>query len=193
VQSVRDKIALEIPVTLALVDLLRPGDVAVDIGANVGDLTIIMSRLVGPRGCVLALEANSQTAQNTSENLRAYNCFNTYVLNRAAAAKSNQQTVIYLGTGPSDSLIQLPWNSTETLPVSTVSVDDLMDCSRLKPRVIKIDVEGYEPEVLKGARRCISSTLPILLLEQSDGDDQCIAFLNELGYHIYCLGSYRRI
>jgi FkbM family methyltransferase len=192
-QSVREKLHLEIPVTLALVDLLRPGEIAFDVGANVADLAIIMSRLVGPRGSVVALEANARTAERALENLRTYHCANTFLINRAAAARSNQTMDLYLGDGPNDSLIKWPWLSTETLPVTTVALDDLIEHLQMTPRVIKMDVEGFELEVLKGAIRYISSHLPVMILEQNDGDDGCIRFLTDLGYHIYCLASYRRI
>ena len=191
--SLRDKLELDISVTLALIDLLRPGDTAIDIGANVGDLSIIVSRLVGPLGRVFAIEANGNTAEQASANLRTYNCFNTFLINRAAAARSNENTVIYLGDGPNDSLIQWPWIGKETLPVVTVAVDDLVEYFRLRPRVLKIDVEGFELEVLKGASGFLSAGRPVLILEQTDNDEACIRFLTDLGYHMYCLGSYRRI
>jgi FkbM family methyltransferase len=192
-QSVREKLHLEIPVTLALVDLLRPGDIAFDVGASVADIAIIMSRLVGPLGNVVAIEANVRTAERALENLRTYHCANTFLINRAVAARSNQKRDLYLGDGPNDSLIKWPWLSGETLPVTTVALDDLIEHLQMTPRVIKMDVEGFEPEVLKGAIRCLSRHLPVLILEQNDGDDSCIRFLTDLGYHIYCLASYRRI
>ncbi len=192
-QSVSEKLHLEIPVTLALVDLLRPGDTAFDVGANVADLTIVMSRLVGPTGHVVAVEANERTAERALENLRTYHCSNTFVVNRAVASRSNQTMRLYLGNGPNDSLIKWPWLSDETLPVTTVALDDLIEHLQVRPRVIKVDVEGFELEMLRGAIRFVSSHLPVLILEQNDGDDSCLRFLVDLGYHIYCLASYRRI
>jgi hypothetical protein len=62
---------------------LRPGDTALDIGANIGDLTLPMARIVGPTGRVIAFESHNDTyhvlcasmALNGIEHVRALNCF----------------------------------------------------------------------------------------------------------------------
>jgi hypothetical protein len=63
-------------VALAIRDYCRPGDVVFDVGANAGGLALMMSRLVGPRGIVLAFEASPRIIDKTHYNLVKAGCHN---------------------------------------------------------------------------------------------------------------------
>lgn len=67
----------------------RPGDIVFDVGCNAGGLTLMMSRLVGPRGIVLVFEASPRIIDKTHYNLVQAGCHNVTLFHRA----------VWLGTG----------------------------------------------------------------------------------------------
>ncbi|MET3411156.1 FkbM family methyltransferase [Methylobacterium sp. 1030] len=191
--SIREKIDNESPVTFACLDVLRPGDVAFDVGTNVGDIALIMSEIVGSRGSVFAIEPNPNTASIALRTFKDFNCTNVTLVQRAAAALSFQDAHLYLGSGVDDSLVPDANSERQSILVKTVALDDLIDYYRVQPRLIKMDVEDYEYEVLQGSARYIGNHKPILILEQRDSNGKCIDWLTDAGYHVYCAASYRRI
>ena len=70
-------------VALAICDHCRPGDVVFDVGCNAGGLALMMSRLVGPRGIVLAFEASPRIIDKTHYNLVQAGCHNVTLFHRA--------------------------------------------------------------------------------------------------------------
>jgi FkbM family methyltransferase len=135
---------------------IRPGDTVLDIGANIGDLTVPMSRFVGINGRVYAVESHLDTyhvlcanlALNGIQNVKALNCF---------IADSPQTDTAG------------PWGKfgyvSEVWGASIAAIDDfaLESCS-----FIKIDVDGKELEVLRSAARLIEKTRPVLYFENDD-------------------------
>lgn len=135
---------------------IRPGDTVLDIGANIGDLTVPMSRFVGDNGRVYAVESHADTyhvlcanlALNGIKNVKALNCF---------IADSPQ--VDTGGQWGRFGYVSEIWGTT------MVSIDALAieACS-----FIKIDVDGKELEVLRSARGLIEKSRPILYFENDD-------------------------
>lgn len=192
-RDIHEKLHMEMCVNLGLIDALRPGDIAYDIGANVATQAIIMSRLVGPRGTVVAVEAHPESALVARQNLVACGCSNAFVVNRAVAETTGETLNLYIGNGVSDSLLPHPWLSNRSIPVQSVALDDLHRHLGLTPAVIKMDIEGAEFMALNSGKSLIREHMPTLILEQNAKDDRCIRLLDEWGYDTVCLNSYRRI
>ncbi len=182
-------------VSLALRDLCRAGDVAFDVGCWVGEVTLLMSRLVGPSGRVCAFEANPNILPPLTKNLGLNLANNVSLVHRAVWRCSGEHLTFYL---PDDR----HWESwaglyckefRQTVQVRSVALDDFIAGTGLKPAVIKMDIEGAEREALEGMPRFLQSGRPYLVLEQINGNMSCVEFLSQRGYGAWDLGNYRRI
>jgi FkbM family methyltransferase len=145
---------------------LRPGDHFVDIGANVGIYTLLAASIVGPKGSVQAVEAFPLTANRLEENVRA-NAFANVTVHRLAAADRDGEVSFISDADTSnriktDSKKDAGW-STVTVPCSRV--DRFLPNDR-RYAMAKMDVEGAEPMVLRGATELLQGqNPPVWLLE----------------------------
>lgn len=133
-------------------DVCVPGDCAVDVGANIGETTIILSRCVGARGTVYAFEPHPKVFSYLQGNLRLNACRN--VLARRVAVGPDAGYVSFLDS---------KWDDMNRV-VSDGPIE--VECSTLDRQLpedarvafLKIDVEGLEVGVLAGATRTLSQT-----------------------------------
>lgn len=148
--------------------VLRAGDGFVDVGANVGLYTCWAARLVGPSGWVHAFEAVPQTCEVLRRHVAQNDLASTVQVTCAAVGDEAGSITLYTVPGASG------WTSTyprgkgcEPLRVPVVTVDGTLGARR--PRLVKIDVEGYEQHVLRGMRCLLSGeNPPVVVLELSD-------------------------
>ena len=147
------RILWETAIQLVARDFLREGDVAFDVGANVGGLAIAFSRLVGERGAVHAFEANPQLIPLLRADLRANNVHNATVLNNAVWSRSDLSLPLYLDPSyyASASTTLGPHQGWRPIEIGTISLDDYVVRTHSVPHLLKLDVEGSEYEVLRGA------------------------------------------
>lgn len=145
---------------------LRPGDIACDIGANKGSFTYWLSRWCG-EGRVIAFEPQPELAQRLSNNCRLAGLRNVKVEAKAVYSHSGDQDLfVPKGHAPGASLNRKALEAEEvaTMSVPLVSLDDYFD-ARDKVRLLKIDAEGAEFEILKGAERILQQHAPLLVFE----------------------------
>ncbi len=182
-------IAWEPTVRYALIDLLHPGDVAFDCGANVGGLTTVMSRLVGPRGQVCAFEASPRIIDRLQHNLVLQGCFNTTLYHRAIHSDSASLLKLQfnLEHHHSDRIVAGDGGDTQVLGLA---LDDFVAEQGLVPSVVKMDIEGAEFAALRGFERTIDRHAPHLILETTVEDLACFEFLKARGYECWDLGNY---
>ena len=132
---------------------LSPGDTFVDIGANFGYYTLMMSHRVSTEGRVVAVEPSGQSFSWLSANC-AKNGLTNVSLVRAAVAESGKSEVLLSAYGPSNSGATHGRangdSGPETERVATISVGELLSRENIvgRPRVIKIDIEGMELPIL---------------------------------------------
>ena len=136
---------------------LRKGDIAVDCGANIGFTGIFFAKCVGASGKVIGFEALPSNARNAEKNIQL-NSITNYELRNEAVGSHNG--VVEFIDYPNGSVGKMDGRKTVTVPV--VKLDDIFITE--KPTFLKIDVEGYEIEVLKGASE-ILKTKPKLEIE----------------------------
>jgi FkbM family methyltransferase len=173
----------EATVQLALRDYCKPGDIAFDVGANAGALSMIMARHVGPRGLVCAFEASPRIIDKTHFNLVQSGCSNIHLFYRAIYHKSYEMVTLYPGTHLNDSIYNnLGAEGGASYRVETLALDDFVAETKLMPRIIKMDIEGAEFDALRGATTILTEGKPILILEQSPSDMRCHDLLTDLGY-----------
>lgn len=129
--------------------LLSPGDVYVDVGANIGHLAIEAALAVGPSGTVFAFEPHPKIAQFLRENVRLNGLRNVMV---AQAAVGDRFGWIWLSDRRADDQNAVSFESGD-LRVPLVTLDELLEGRRV--RLLKVDVEGFEKFVFAGARRTL--------------------------------------
>ena len=154
---------------------LRPGDVVWDIGANVGLFTFAAANVVGPGGQVLAVEADTWLVSllRRSANLEANRDLQVDILPAAVSDRVGISTFHIAARGRAANYLATSNGSTqsggvrEVQLVPTVSLDWLLTEYHTAPTFIKIDVEGAEEQVLRGAERVLATVRPTVLCEVS--------------------------
>jgi FkbM family methyltransferase len=188
----------------ALSRLLKPGDIAFDVGANVGMLTVAMSHLVGAAGKVYAFEAHPDCVTVLNTMVRRQQLSNCRIVWTAVAEHSGQQINLYSDDRPglqhmASSLHDMraqPTGPGRILPMSTLALDDYCDQESISPHLVKIDVEGAETSVLRGFRRELARSKPHLILETGGAareDFSSLFLLEEYGYRLALPNPWRWI
>lgn len=140
------------------------GDSVIDVGANIGTYTMILSTIVGPAGRVIAIEPVPSTFQLLTTHVGGLSGENVTLLNLAASEKSG---IVEMEVPSFDSGLDNIYRSKiahgGTLRVFAVALDSLSINERV--RLIKIDVEGHELSVLRGVIQLIRRDKPVLILE----------------------------
>jgi FkbM family methyltransferase len=140
---------------------VKPGTIALDIGAHIGTHTVTMAKCVGRNGAVYAFEPSRNTYRELVYNLVANNCRNTYPI-RAAIGKT--KAVV-------DIIVSHPRNEGGSYVINTQGGSDrailmaLDDLNLNNISFIKIDVENMEADVLDGAALTILRNKPVMLIE----------------------------
>lgn len=133
----------------------EPGWTVVDVGAHIGYHTIALSKEVGPSGKVFSIEPHPDNFKLLEKNVKVNNCSNVLPVNVALSDKEGFQK-LYLGRYSGECSIHYLKVKKNFLTVPVTTFDSLL--SKLKTHeinLIKIDVEGAELEVLKGAERTL--------------------------------------
>ena len=177
-------------VALAIRDYCRPGDVVFDVGSNAGGLALMMSRLVGPRGIVLAFEASPRIIDKTHYNLVKAGCHNVTLFHKAVWNRSGELVNMAPGDHLNDRIQQ---GFHEGMTVRTIALDDIAYTGDFRPSFIKMDIEGSEFDALQGMKRLLAEVRPVLVLEQSPDDMRCHSLLKDSGYRAVDLATYKQI
>ncbi len=162
------------PGTLSVVEAcLGEGDAFIDVGSNIGLISIFASRCVGASGRVYSFEPDPATFQILSDNLQANRIENTSIYPIALGAATGTRLLyrnLDFNRGAS-SLIQSDDSASEGVRVSVWPLDQfLAENPFAHLKMIKVDVEGWEHEVLKGAQDLLASpNAPILCVEYDKG------------------------
>lgn len=144
-----------------LASLIRPGWTVIDVGANIGALTVPLSKMVGDHGKIIAFEPQPVCHMTLCGNLMLNSLLNVRPVWAACSNRTGQIEVPFLDTFAKQNFGSLSLIGQTGMPIPCVKIDDL----GLKPQLIKIDVEGMEPEVLEGAQKTIETCLPLIYME----------------------------
>lgn len=141
--------------------LVRPGDHAVDVGAHVGTWTLLLASLVGPTGQVVAFEPFEPSAARARAAVLAAGVADRVRVITSAVGDRVGRAALY---GGSDTMLSslVPIEEARASDVPITTLDDLGD-ERID--FVKIDTEGLELAVLRGARRRLGGGDPKLLIE----------------------------
>jgi FkbM family methyltransferase len=162
-----------------IIELFTPkeGDVVIDIGAHIGRYTIIGAKRVGTKGKVVAIEANPSNFEMLNRNIKLNQLTNIISINNAVYSKETK-IKLYL---PGEELGHTTYNTVMSdraknedkfVEVSANTLDYLLQLKGITDvNWVKIDVEGAEFEVLKGAHNVLSNSKDISLLIEVHGKD----------------------
>lgn len=181
----------EVSVQGAILTAVRPGAVVYDIGAHAGSLALGTARLVGPRGRVVAFEADPRNVENLRENGLRNRLAESLQIGPYAVWSYSATDISFRrgGTqrahGGVESDGQLPvLGSGEMIHIAAVTLDDFIANGGPAPQLIKIDVEGGEYEVLRGGANLFTTRRPLIIAEihHSQAAGQIGAWLTEHRY-----------
>ncbi|HYM15519.1 MAG TPA: FkbM family methyltransferase [Dehalococcoidia bacterium] len=142
--------------------------VVYDVGAHAGFFTLLCAALAGPDGAVHAFEPRAENVERLRANLRANAVPNVTVV-AAAAADRTGEVFFVLDSSTLQGRIASHAASTAAAIVDVTTIDAHVEGGAPPPAVIKIDVEGAEGAVLRGAARTIAEHRPLLLIEVHSG------------------------
>jgi FkbM family methyltransferase len=163
---------------------LRPGDVAIDVGANLGAHTLPLARLVGPGGIVIAFEPQRILFQILCGNVALNEIPNVHALPFGVGRAGGSTKVPALDYRGANNFGGIALGGAQGEDVTVVALDQL-GLARVK--LIKIDVEGMELDVLVGAKATLARCRPILYVEndRADKSEALVAQLQEEGYRMW--------
>jgi FkbM family methyltransferase len=142
---------------------VRPGDTVIDVGANLGAYTVLFARWVGPGGRVIAFEPAPDSRAGLERQL-SLNDPPAQVIVRSEAVAASSGTRSFHADGMHGDNRLLPDADRGGIQVPATSLDEFCAREGIEPDLIKIDVEGAELDVLRGARRTIARRGPALAL-----------------------------
>jgi FkbM family methyltransferase len=167
----------------ALIDrYVKPGDTVLDIGANIGLLSLRMAKRVGPSGTVHAFEPNPAVAGRLEATLASNRISNVRVHKLALGAESSiLRLEVPADNAGAASLKRTKANLFHAYDVNVVPLDDL---SLSNVSFVKIDVEGFEEEVLKGFSRTLKKSPPKTIVFEQTEPSGCFRLLRNAGYSL---------
>lgn len=185
--------------------LLQPGEVAVDVGANGANWTIPLARRVGQQGHVFAFEAHPYYADVTAKMVRLLQAHNVTFFG-VGLSDTQTQAQFLVETADEGQLtctgrvVQEPSPTGSTLTIELRRLDDLArEYPRLyQTRLLKCDVEGFELPVLRGAAGIIARARPIVITEIAHSslhgyrDADLFAFFQERQYQSFVVARDER-
>jgi FkbM family methyltransferase len=188
--------------TFLLTRLVAEGDVVFDVGANFGWYSCHLAQLVGEGGEVHIFEPTSAIDELKS-NLTLNKFETRCVLNQVALGEKEAMETLFipekLGTAFA-SFRNHSYGRARAIRVPVQKLDDYVAAKKVGHiAFIKMDVEGAEHLVLKGAERVLKASSPLIMLEiQREhtkhfgySPEQLISYLGDFGYHVFEIDADR--
>jgi FkbM family methyltransferase len=165
--------------------VIEPGDVIVDVGANIGTHTVFFAKATGITGQVYAFEPQRLMFQTLCANLALNSLVNVFARQAAVSDAPGELAVPTLDPWVEQNFggMQLgKVNAGEAVPVITIDSMNLPNC-----HLMKVDVEGMELAVLKGAEKTIRKYQPVLYVENDrvERSEALVKYIDSLEYEMY--------
>jgi FkbM family methyltransferase len=152
-----------------LLHTLQPDETFVDVGANAGAYTILASKVAGAK--TVAFEPLPETAQKLREQV-AINGIEALVDIRTMGVGDSRQTLFFTNDKDAVNKVSVGGEAINTTPVEVTTLDDTLSG---EPCFIKIDVEGFEFAVLKGAAKTLSAgNVSAVILELNGSGEEFV-------------------
>ena len=178
----------------AFLDMVKPGDCVLDIGANIGIMTYYLSKKVGT-GTVYSFEPVPENISTLERIIKKFKLTNVYLVKKALGAEAGEIEMVMpkFGKARKQGLSHVVHDSIDTFndgtkyKVPVVTLDEVFENENCQPTAIKLDVENFEYFVLKGGEKLISKYMPIIYTELWDNENRvkCMDILLSWGYSVY--------
>jgi len=144
----------------------QPGMQFLDIGAHYGLFALAAARFGGAGARIVAVEASANASVVLKANIAANEAAGlVQVVDAAMGARDGAIEMLSTGPAGSDYFVSAPAGRPDTTVVRQVSMASVLCETRLRPTHIKMDVEGFESDVIEGGKNCLRDNWPILFLE----------------------------
>lgn len=177
-----------------LFKLCKQGDVVIDIGTNIGYVLLNFAKGVGSEGYVYGFEPNPITYTKCLENIRLNKFSNINVSNVGLGDIQTEGEISILHADNRGTAFIAPISSSRNnTKVNIITLDYFVQNHNIQRiNIIKIDVEGYELNVLRGAQTTLKKFKPTLFIEMDDNllrrqntsPEQLMTFIEGFGYYI---------
>lgn len=170
--------------------------VVFDVGANQGSYSMVCDRWMDTNGLVIAFEPEPKNIQILQENIDKNHCEKVRIVPKALGQKQ-EKLKLFGGSSTTATLVEdySPNNDNYTV-IDVITLDEYCFQEKIEPTLIKIDVEGFELFVLKGAKETLvkyRDTIKVIceihtfMWKHPDDDLEIINFVSELGMSIFKL------
>jgi FkbM family methyltransferase len=176
--------------------LISEGSTVVEVGGHIGYISLYFLSLVGDSGKVITFEPGSNNVRYIQANTQGISQF-TLVTEAVSDTVGNANFFIESLTGQNNTLVDdydvfdenrrnagFPQAEYQIVTVQTTTLDTYFQKTPIVPAFIKIDVEGAELEVLRGAEQVLRSYQPIVMVEVTRHHDEVARLLHEYGYQL---------
>ncbi|NLX13664.1 MAG: FkbM family methyltransferase [Phycisphaerales bacterium] len=175
--------------------LLSEGDTYIDVGANIGMMTLAAARVVGSTGRVLSFEPNPQARQHLDAHVRINGLTQVRVVDKGLSCERGQLTLrLPVNSSGRGTMRNLSGDTAGEFQVDVALLDDYLaqiptDCRVL----LKVDTEGFDFNVLRGARGlllrnnvfAVAEVNDAWLKEMGQSAEAMFNYMEELGYDAY--------
>ncbi len=188
----QDKFEIEL-----LRQYIQPGDVVLDIGANIGFYANILSQLVGRTGKVHCFEPDSLNFAHLKNNTRHYK--NIIINNRAVGSKTEMLKIYTSKNLNVDHRTYKPDVYDQEIKIQAVSIDDYLENNK-RVDFVKMDIQGFEMQAIKGMVKTLRHNKTIKLLSEfwpyglrkaGSSLSQYYNFLKGMGFEVFLLEKGR--
>jgi FkbM family methyltransferase len=179
-------------------NIIRPGMLIADIGANAGYFTLLFARLTGDSGKVYAFEPDPEAYTRLIKDIQINNFKNIKALPVAISDKTGSLT-FYLNKISGLSSFHHKEKNSQILLVDTITLDDWCSSEQISLDIIKMDIEGHELNALKGMKYILENEAnvqliielnPSCLIEAGSSTDALWQEIKAYGFHIKVINEF---
>ncbi len=182
----------------AMKKIVKPGFVAMDVGANIGTHTLIMAKAVGDTGKVFAFDPHLESAERLKENVNLNNFQNVEIAQIGLSNKKGTMTLFSYSDEMADhgtaSLYDLPNLQKTAVEVPISTIDTFVEEKKInRLDFVKIDTRGSDFPIILGARESIKKFQPFIIFEFNRENwshsgskwEEAKVFFDENNYELY--------
>ena len=173
---------------------INKGDIVLDIGANIGYYSVLFSEWVGKKGKVFAFEPDLDNFNLLRKNININNCKNVLIVNKALSSERGYANLFLNPINKGDHRLWPIESDRNYVKVETATLDDYLNKYLDKVDFIKMDVQGAEAKVVKGAEillkkskylKGVAEFWPLGLIKCGNSPEEFLEMLTISGFKIY--------
>lgn len=178
-----------------MVNLIRPGQVVYDIGANNGLHGLLMAGLVGQKGMVYNFEPLEENVVEIDKNFATNHITHYRNVTAAVSGRDGTETFVLAGHHKQGSISQEAGEGAKKVVVKSITLDTFIREGNPGPAFIKMDIEGAEGAALNGFANTIQQYHPIMVIElhTPEQDLEVGKFLQAHKYKAYRFDAYAKL